>query len=734
MRIRTYIAVIIVVCLAGGYLIEAVIADQYGAVQETTAAHSRKALAINDYAHARENIAQLLVTVDLVLGADESYLSQGASRQSALLRTQLTGLRDSELVADVQSLDRIIAAIESIESFLAEAQALVPDAREQGLGQLLERYDAVSADLVSDSDDVLDAANSEFDDLQQRLALELERADRYRLLVLLAYAMIVGAAWWWANRSITRPLSRLGETASDSRRMEPWERIDRGPQEILSLDRRLAELTATLVHQAGHDPLTGLVNRRELERQLEHWWGSCADAQVLPRGVICYIDLDRFKSINDSCGHAAGDRLLQRVAHEFLLSVRETDVVARLGGDEFCVVLKDCSWAEAQSVAEKLRSSIEQMRYSVGPQVFRISASIGMAKVSGQETNGREIIDAADAACAVAKESGRNRVYEFTLDDSRLERRRNDLYWFGQLTAALEEDRFVLYKQRIRATDSGKERGERFEILLRLVDDDGRVVAAGQFIPVAEQYGLAMRLDQWVVQAVLDWLSSDPQARENCESCSINLSAEAISNPLFRKFVISALRDSGVPAGKICFEITESTAVSDLSAAVTFIGELRKSGVQFALDDFGSGQASFGYLRDLAVDYLKIDGSFVRNLLASEVDLATVKAFREISHAYRIKTVAEFVDSEAVLARLTELGIDYAQGYYVGRPEAVEVEAAKVGGTDGGNPRLGAEAAEPAEAAESAEAAGTAQAALAADASEDAGAAKTAEAGTAATG
>ena len=431
--------------------------------------------------------------------------------------------------------------------------------------------------------------------------------------------------------------------------------------------RRTAE--ATLSWQATHDTLTDLENRRQFEATLSRHMESARNQGT--QHAVLYIDLDQFKVVNDTCGHAAGDSLLRQLAQVLLGKMRRGDSLARLGGDEFGVLLEGCDLLHAQRVAAQVLAAIRAFRFPWQGQVFTLGASIGVAAVTSQSRDLESVMAAADTACYMAKDNGRNQLQVYHEDDEEVSSHHGQMSWVSRVTRSAEEDRFFLDCQRVvdlGTTDST----EYLELLLRMRDETGRVVPPMAFIPAAERYHLMGTIDRWVVKKAMTCLGRLQRSSEPSRlppRFGINLSGMSLGDPSFADFVLQQLEATGALPQSVCFEITETAAISNLARAARFIRGFRDLGCRFALDDFGTGLSSFSYLKSLPVDYVKIDGSFVRGSGADRIDHAVVDAIRRLAHAVDAKTIAESVESRETLERLRDLGIDFAQGYVIHRPE-----------------------------------------------------------------
>jgi diguanylate cyclase (GGDEF)-like protein len=395
---------------------------------------------------------------------------------------------------------------------------------------------------------------------------------------------------------------------------------------------------------------------------------------------MLYMDLDQFKVVNDTCGHGAGDELLKQLAYLLMNKVRESDTLARLGGDEFGVLLENCPLEKAQEIAQTLRQTVRDFRFTWKDSTFQVGISIGLVMIEDATLDLAEILSAADMACYAAKDLGRDRIHVYHPEDAELLQRRGEMRAISHITDALGHDRFRLYCQEIRPTGHRHEDelpGEHMEILVRMIDENGEMTPPGAFIPAAERYDLMPAVDRWVIRTFLrdhgehirkQCLPEGDRIRPAC-LYAINLSGASLNSDTFLAFVIDQLETHRIPPAAICFEITETAAIANLTQALHFMHELRKRGCRFSLDDFGTGVSSFGYLKNLPVDYLKIDGSLVKDIVSDPIDRAMVDAINRIGQVMGLRTVAEFVENDEILKCLKELGVDYAQGFGISPPK-----------------------------------------------------------------
>ncbi|MEL6555509.1 MAG: EAL domain-containing protein [Cyanobacteria bacterium J06621_11] len=425
-----------------------------------------------------------------------------------------------------------------------------------------------------------------------------------------------------------------------------------------------------LAWQASHDPLTHLLNRQKFMQSLTEVIDEAHERKT--HHVLCCMDLDHFKAVNDTCGHAAGDKLLRQVADLWRTKIRGSDSLARLGGDEFGLLLYDCELERAIDIANSFCESIQAFRFAYEDKVFSIGVSIGLVSISDHSIGTEHVLQLADSACYSAKNKGRNRVQVYYQNDDEINQLSRESQWFSRITQALDNDQFVLYEQAIANTQADSEQIELCEVLLRLKDDNNQeMIPPMAFIPPAERYNLMPKIDRWVIKTFLAHLEQQPKPLTKLYS--INLSGSSINDESFIDFLKEQLTLHRVDTRSLCFEITETVAISNLQKAVAFILELKKLGCSFALDDFGSGMSSFTYLKHLPVDFLKIDGNFVKDSATDTIICAMLEAINQVGHVMGLKTIAEYVETQPILAKVRELGIDYVQGYEIQRPQQIQI-------------------------------------------------------------
>ena len=437
--------------------------------------------------------------------------------------------------------------------------------------------------------------------------------------------------------------------------------------------RQRRQIENALVWQASHDELTGLFNRRDLDERLSRF------AKTRKFNATCtlmFIDLDQFKIVNDTCGHAAGDALLRRIGPELQHLLGPNDLLARFGGDEFCIFMPASDKAHGVAIAEEVRAAIEKMDFCSDGRSFGVTASIGLVHGEVGAMSPKDMMSQADMACFMAKEKGRNRVHSHRDEDQDLLVRRREMNWVQRIHHALAEDRFCLYAQEIVPLARVNARGIHVELLLRLRDENGVLIPPSSFLPAAERFGLMKIIDLWVVRRAFKTLAERRALNiaTPITCCAINLSGASIGDGSFLAFLREAFAEFGIEPETICFEVTETIAIVNLKAARDFVRELRKLGCTFALDDFGSGMSSFKYLKELPVDYLKIDGSFVKNLLLERPDRAMVEMICHVGHVMGKMIVAEFVETEALAEALRDIGVDFGQGFGIAFPKPFDAD------------------------------------------------------------
>lgn len=430
------------------------------------------------------------------------------------------------------------------------------------------------------------------------------------------------------------------------------------------------ELAKQLAWQAAHDQLTSLINRRQFDVLLSRLIdGTKSEDQH----ALLYMDLDQFKVVNDTAGHAAGDEMLRQLADKLRAHMHGSDTLARLGGDEFGVLLENRSLDEALKVANALRKTVQDFRFTFEGRSFGVGVSIGLAPITADSGSPANLMSCADAACYAAKDKGRNRVSVYSPEDTDLIQRQSEMRWVADISKAFEEQRFRLYSQPILPLCEESEGERHCEVLLRMIGANGEVIAPGAFLPAAERYGLMPVIDRWVIRTLFSAISERLAGSKPTRVCSINLSGASLNDEFFPEFLRDQISRYRIPPKALCFEITETVAISHLDHVRRFMLEMKQTGCRFSLDDFGSGMSSFAYLKDLPVDYLKIDGMFVKNMVQNPIDLAMVEAINRIGHVMGIQTIAEFVEDEEILEKLRALGVNYAQGYWVGRPAPLDL-------------------------------------------------------------
>ncbi|TVP56376.1 MAG: EAL domain-containing protein [Halomonadaceae bacterium] len=517
-------------------------------------------------------------------------------------------------------------------------------------------------------------------DVNQALC-ELLKQPREKLLKLSYRDLVIAEDWEIGLEERERMLQGEQDSYSVEQRLRRgdgktvWARMtlsrivrtnDRRLRYVLALEdvSESRRLSVKLNYQATHDELTGLLNRRAFGRHLAEFLRRARNDDS--EHVLCFIDLDQFKIVNDTAGHQAGDQLLRQIAKLLQANIRDRDLLARLGGDEFAIILENCKLETAQELAEKLRGLLEGLHFSWNELRFQIGCSIGVSPILSSSADTSSLLRSADMACYMAKESGRNRVYTLQENDQDLAQQRGEMQWLGRIRSALDENRLFLDAQRFECFRDPH--NLRYEVLVRLINEEGAVVAPGAFLPASERFGVIHQIDRWVIATVCRKLASHPEHLAVLDACHINLSARSFEQPDFADYVLGTMKQHGIPPSKLCFEITETAAIRNLVDITGFMDRLSEEGCTFALDDFGAGFSSFGYLRNLQVHCLKIDGVFVRDIVTDETDLAMVRAINEIGQTLGKTIIAEFVESSEAAEQLRAMGVHYAQGNYIHYP------------------------------------------------------------------
>ena len=492
---------------------------------------------------------------------------------------------------------------------------------------------------------------------------------------------------WWIGRNITKPIqeiayavNKVGEgvfahtiTENSSGELKTLQRGFNSMSNSLKqayevMQDKINDATSMLRHQAQHDDLTGLINRREFEIRLERSLKSVHENGA--QHVLCYLDLDQFKLVNDTCGHSAGDELLKQVSVLLANRMRDRDTLARLGGDEFGLLLENCSLADANQITNTLLKLVRDYRFIYEEKIFNIGVSIGLVVINSSFNNVSDIIHAADMACYSAKQAGRNQSFLFSAGDVEVTQRKIAVEAVADITDEINDEQFMLYCQPIVPLSYSVPQQHHYEVLIRKINLEGDIMLPTAFIPSAERYLLMPNIDRWVIKNTFaTYRELLNKSNEKCNYVfSINLSGTSLGDKSLLDYIREQFVIYSIPPESICFEITETAAIVNLKNTINLFGALRKIGCSFALDDFGSGMSSFMYLKNFEVDFLKIDGSFVKDMHINKIDHAMVRSIHSVAEAMNIKTVAEFIENEAILKELKNIGVHYGQGMYLGAP------------------------------------------------------------------
>ncbi len=529
-------------------------------------------------------------------------------------------------------------------------------------------------------------------ELSNQTLLNLKQDLIIKIILIGLFGLMLSAIIaWWIGRNITKPIQEIAYAVNKvGDGMFAQTIIENSSGELKTLQRgfnsmssslkqaydvmqdRINDATTMLRHQAQHDDLTGLINRREFEVRLQRSLKSVHENNV--QHVFCYLDLDQFKLVNDTCGHAAGDELLRQVSMLLTNRMRDRDTLARLGGDEFGLLIENCSLVDANQITNELLKLIRDYRFIYDDKIFNIGVSIGLVVINTGFENISEIIHAADSACYAAKKAGRNQSFLFSAADVEVQQRQSAVEAIADITDEIDDEQFLLYCQPIVPLSSIVPQQKHYEILIRKVNLDGNIMLPTTFIPSAERYHLMPNIDRWVIRNTFSaYREMLDISNEECNYIfSINLSGTSLSDKSLLGYIREQFSIYAVPPERICFEITETAAIVNLKNTISLFTALREIGCSFALDDFGSGMSSFTYLKNFEVDFLKIDGSFVKEMHLNRIDHAMVRSIHSVAEAMNIKTVAEFVENEIILNELKAIGVHYGQGLHLGSPIAVK--------------------------------------------------------------
>lgn len=663
MRIRSYLAILVFACLLGAYALEQVLSHYFNHVQTLAEKHNESRLWAKDLERIEISTSQFLVSSDLVIGSGNSYLIFGAKNMGNYLTTELSNLYTQNHFENLSSkIENSILNINRIKSILNKVGNTSPKTLEQSLSKLLTEYDPVSLELSQDIQFLTNSTDKIIAKENRFLVDEKHFMTKVGWIARSTFFLTIVVLWWWANRKICRPLNELIYSSRQSLAGEDFEKTDNAPTEIIELSDDFKQLTQSLFHQASHDPLTGIQNRRAFERNLAL---VIADKEI--DHFLCFIDLDYFKTINDTCGHAVGDEILISVARILKESIRYKDIVARLGGDEFAILIKECPVGKAIEIANNIKDNIHKLSYSWEGETFQLSASIGLApKMVGSTIT--DLLHSADVACSFAKSAGRNtvRLFDISSDDSA--EKRQDILSVHQINNAISNNLFILYKQDIVSLQK-ESSGNHFEVLLRMKNAYGEIVSPPSFLPTAERYHLTSKIDCWVVNAVYEHFHLHKSQLADLDRIAINLSGHSLTDDKLEKFIIEKIASGHIPPEKIYFEIREAAAVTNGNRTRLFIKNIKALGCKFALDDFGSDNSAYKSSQEFPIEKIKIDGSYICNMMDNSEVYAKVKLLCEIAKLTDQDIVAKYVEDKKVMQALTKLGVDYGQGYYFSKPE-----------------------------------------------------------------
>ncbi|MEH6595364.1 MAG: EAL domain-containing protein [Colwellia polaris] len=663
MRIRSYLALLVCACLLGAYALEQVLTQYFVHVQTMADKYNKNLLWAKDLERIEISTSQFLVSSDLVVGSGNTYLIFGAKNIGDYLTSELSTLHAQHHFPSLNDkISHTITQTTTINSILDAVGQIPPSALKTDLRNLLDEYDPVSLRLSNNIMFLTKEVKNIIS--QQGLALEQEKQFQAQVVWLsrTVFFLFIIVLWWWANRRICRPLDQLINSSHKALAGEGFNPTINAPTEIIKLSNDFKDITESLFYQASHDPLTELQNRRAFERCL---------TEALPDNkanyFLCFIDLDYFKTINDSCGHAAGDDILIKVANILKNNIRYKDTVARLGGDEFAILLKDLNVEKAMSIANKVKSQIHRLSYTLENEVFYLSASIGIAQKTTQTTIS-ELLHCADVACAAAKNAGRNIVKIYDINFVLEQTDTPDTISVHQINQALENDLFLLFKQEIMPLKSMNS-GKYFEVLLMMKNAAGKIVQHTHFTAIADRYQLSIDIDRWLINKTYQYFTSNYAELTTVKTIAIKLSSQALLNEDFEGFIVQLLKNGAIPADKFCFEVQESDAIAHLKRARIFMTNLRASGCEFALNEVGKGHYSCVYMNEFPVNIIKISSALIKKLPNNNKAYNTVTSICANATLANQRVVAKSVDDENMVNLLNELGVDFVQGNYSAYPE-----------------------------------------------------------------
>ncbi len=611
--------------------------------------------------------------------AAERYEVELVGRQGQVARVELT----SAVIESAGESALLLTALEMMPA----ATGVQPAASQPPRPRAMATLEAMGESVITvDADGRIDFINQSavallgqsVDQVKGRLFSEvaslIDEVDRHNLGDPVRKALSTQARVTGGKRAVLVPANgaaeRSVELSVSPLRMEGSDAA--GVVIVLHDTSELRGITRQMTYQASHDALTGLVNRREFERRLQEAMDSSRTGDVTH--ALCYLDLDRFKLVNDTCGHTAGDNMLREVATLIKDAVRDSDTVGRIGGDEFALLLVGCPLEKARQIADDVVRSVADYRFVWKDKIFNIGVSIGLVELGRDGGAIEDILNSADSACYVAKKQGGVHVHVYSAREEATARHRGEIHWLQKLQGALRDNKFELYCQPIVHARVGGVRGPAFEVFVRIEGENGQPGAPpAEFIRAAERYRLMPHIDRWVVQAVLSALGRGGLKLPAGRSVAINIAGQTLGDAEFLEYVVECFDHTGASPGDICFEVTESSVVANLDHARRFIEVLHGMGCEFALDDFGSGLSSFSNLKTLPMDYLKIDGSFMRNLAGDSVNQAVVAAMIELSRSLNFRVVAEQVEDQSSLDTARSMGIDFIQGFIIGRPQPLSI-------------------------------------------------------------